>query len=139
MPAITAWPLPTWLHAPCCAAQVLQLHNNSLSGTLAPEWGLPQSLVEFTLADNPGLGGPLPNATWSLPNLRLAALWGCNFTGSLPSSWEVNPAAVVAVLPQEGEGFCGEVGKRTGGWVGGCTGGQAGAWARGWLGCFCKW
>ncbi|GAB4822575.1 hypothetical protein N2152v2_009621 [Parachlorella kessleri] len=58
--------------------QGLYLHDNQLSGTLDPAWELPDSLEVILLINN-NLTGLLP--AWNLPNLTVAALWGCNFTG----------------------------------------------------------
>ncbi len=59
-------------------SQTLYLSKNQLTGTLDPAWELPESLSDFQVAYN-NFTGLLP--AWNLPNLKQAALWGCNFTG----------------------------------------------------------
>ena len=59
-------------------------------------------------AGNNALTGSLPGG-WNLPELELAAFFGCRLSGSLPS-WQAPATAQVRVAPQEGPGFCGRVG-----------------------------
>ncbi|GAB4822572.1 hypothetical protein N2152v2_009618 [Parachlorella kessleri] len=92
------WKLPSTL-------QSLEFDRNQLTGTLDPAWELPESLSVLSIAYN-NFSGLLP--AWNLPNLTLAALWGCNFTGPLPA-YPTPPNSAVIVMPQSGEGFCGEV------------------------------
>ncbi|GAB4822570.1 hypothetical protein N2152v2_009616 [Parachlorella kessleri] len=92
------WKLPSTL-------QTLYLNDNQLTGTLDPAWELPESLFDFQIAYN-NLSGLLP--AWNLPNLKLADFRYCNFTGPLPA-YPVQPTTTVAVMPQSGDGFCGEV------------------------------
>ncbi|KAF9661848.1 hypothetical protein SADUNF_Sadunf19G0111400 [Salix dunnii] len=62
---------------------VLDIHNNSLSGTIPHEIGKLKSLFAISLAQN-NLTGLIPSSVGNLRNLSKLFLWGNRLSGSIP-------------------------------------------------------
>ncbi|KAH9544878.1 hypothetical protein CY35_12G018900 [Sphagnum magellanicum] len=69
-----------------CTAYItgLSLTDASIVGALPQEIGNLAFLIELTLANNPGLSGPLPSGLFQLVNLVILDLHNCSFNGSIP-------------------------------------------------------
>ncbi|CAM6080074.1 unnamed protein product [Sphagnum tenellum] len=68
-----------------CTAYIsgLSLPDASIVGTLPEDIGYLNYLFELTLANNPGLSGPLPSALLYNDNLAILDLHNCNFNGTI--------------------------------------------------------
>jgi Leucine-rich repeat (LRR) protein len=68
-----------------CSAHIsgLSLPDASIVGTLPEQLGNLAYLVDLTLANNPGLSGPLPSGLSGLSSLTILDLHNCSFNGSI--------------------------------------------------------
>ncbi|KAH9544873.1 hypothetical protein CY35_12G018700 [Sphagnum magellanicum] len=68
-----------------CSAHIsgLSLTDASIVGTLPEQIGNLSYLFDLTLANNPGLSGPLPSWLLELGNLVILDLHNCSFNGSI--------------------------------------------------------
>eukprot|EP00935_MAST-01C_sp_MAST-1C-sp1_P000619 g619.t1 len=77
-----------WYGITCVGGKIqkIDLPGNGLQGTLAPTvfTAFASSLVEFNVAQNPGLGGSIPATIGKATNLCVFNAYGCGFTGTIP-------------------------------------------------------
>ena len=71
----------------CRVLKRLWLGSNQLVGSITETIGKLTKLNDLSLHSNKGLSGPLPESlfTADIPNLNALYLYGCSFTGTIPS------------------------------------------------------
>ncbi|KAH9544888.1 hypothetical protein CY35_12G019600 [Sphagnum magellanicum] len=81
---VSCWRTPDRSDGNCTAyISGLSLTDASIVGTLPEQIGNLTYLFDLTLANNPGLSGPLPSGLSELGNLGILDLHNCSFNGSI--------------------------------------------------------
>lgn len=65
-------------------ATYVDLSRNSFTGGIPTDFPRASRLQYFNISGNPGLGGTIPDETWSMPILQNFSASSCNISGILP-------------------------------------------------------
>ena len=91
-------PVPNETIGNLTAIDTIDLGANGFSGPFPAGWAKANAtLTKITLAENPDVGGPLPDNMGGLLKLVIAYLDTCSFTGNLPSMSRMTALSVLTL------------------------------------------